>query len=179
MSLILNLPVLYHRVRTKFYIYTIKVSIGVDMLIPCTKEDGVKARRNAHSRNVVKLSFVQIGTKSCEGVLNHCDNGLYPVCFEVYIYWLQRSLYQMVHVCIIRKYGSTFYVHVRMGQVQNGHLYLKVWEQQPQPSEPKHLQTKSLCYTIVKMPQEFCYLTQKLRKTSMKILILLSFYYMY
>ena len=28
----------------------------------------------------------------------------------------------MVHVCFIRKYGSTFYVG--MGQVKNGRLYL-------------------------------------------------------
>ena len=33
-----------------------------------------------------------------------------------------------------------------------------------------HVQTKSLCYSIVNVPQEFCYPIQKLRKTKVKIL---------
>ena len=58
---------------------------------------------------------------------------------------------------IINKYGSTSYVG--MGQVQNGHLHLKVWEE--------------LCgIRLLEMPHEFCYPTQKLRKTNSKISIL-------
>ena len=49
---------------------------------------------------------------------------------------------------------------------------------EPQQSEPKHLQTKGLAYTTVKIPQEFRYPTEKLRKENLKILILLFFFHL-
>ena len=52
----------------------------------------------------------------------------------------------------VRKYGSTFYVGI--SQIKNGHQHLSMGEvlRKPQLSEPKYLQTKNLCYTIVKNP---------------------------
>ena len=45
-----------------------------------------------------------------------------------------------------------------------------------QHSGTKHSQTKSVCYSIVKISLEFCYLTLQLRKANMKISNLFSFF---
>ena len=59
-------------------------------------------------------------------------------------------MYKLLLTVNIRKYGSTFYVGI--GQIKNGHLYLRYGSsfEKLQQSEPKHLQTKDICYNIVK-----------------------------
>ena len=70
----------------------------------------------------------------------------------------------------IRKYSSTFYVG--MGWVQYGCLYLRYGSS----SVITTARQKAFASLLLKMPQEFCYPTQKLRKRNMKISILLSFF---
>ena len=67
-------------------------------------------------------------------------------------------------------YGSIFYVG--MGQVQNGCLYFKVWEQLCD----NHSKVWQNTFAIATLPQEFCYPILKLRTINMKILILVSFF---
>ena len=58
--------------------------------------------------------------------------------------------------------GSTTY-YVGMGWVHNGHLYLR-YACNPVNTTAKGDKALTFKYTIVKMSQEFCYPTQKLRK---------------
>ena len=61
------------------------------------------------------------------------------------------SLFENGWAKVIKKYGSTFYAGI--AQVKNGRLYLRYMGaalRKPQQIEPTLLQTKSLCYTIVK-----------------------------
>ena len=82
----------------------------------------------------------------------------------------------------IRMYDSTFYVG--MSWVENGYLYLsphtfEVWEQLcDNHSKVGHntYSQNTFAILLLKMCQKFCYPTQKLRKTNMKISILLSFF---
>ena len=77
----------------------------------------------------------------------------------------------------IREYGSNFYAGI--SQVKNDRLYLRY----ASSSEKSHSQVsqnsyrqKGLPILLLKMPQEFCYPTQKLRKENVKISILLFFF---
>ena len=60
----------------------------------------------------------------------------------------------------IRKYGSAFYVGI--GQVKNGRLW-QLWENHSKISQNSYRQ-KTFGILLLKMAQEFCYPTQKLRK---------------
>ena len=80
-------------------------------------------------------------------------------------------------VVLIGKYGSTFYVG--MGQVQNGHLYLRYASSSviTTAKRDKHLQTKSLCYSIVKNAPRVLLVHIKANKTTRNFdFLFLSFF---
>ena len=54
-----------------------------------------------------------------------------------------------------------------MGLIQNGRLYLNVWEQlcdNHNKVSQNTIDEKACVIILLKMPQEFCYPSQKLRK---------------
>ena len=71
---------------------------------------------------------------------------------------------------IIRKYDSTFYEG--MGQVKNGHLYLR-YESSSKKTTTNWAKTltdkKNFAILFLRMPQEFCYPIQNLREENLKI----------